>query len=115
MRRQLSLEAICGMDNGRIRAAFDNELAACLADCGNRPGDGKTRKLVLMIEMKPKEIAGGELETIISDLHIKSSLPPRRATGYTMRIDKQNRAFFSDETPENPDQMALGDVAERNI
>ncbi len=119
-RRKLSLRSICDLGRirddrpGKIELAFDRELAAAFNDCMNRPEDGKSRKIELVVEIRPCDVERGAADSIEVDFRVKSSIPERRSVGNRMQVidvEGELQAVFNDESPDNPRQGTLDEVA----
>lgn len=86
--QQLSLESLKNLDDGRIKAALDQELRHVITDCGDRPGDKRARTVTLQIELKPITDEINELERVDVTMQVTSKTPTRKSKTYDMGLRK---------------------------
>lgn len=113
--QQLSLATLKDLDDGRVAVAFLHELTRIVQDCEDRPGDKKSRKVLLQGEVTPIMFEDGTLDSVKVEFQIKSSVPTRKSKTYTMAVRKGQRGamlVFSSENPEDHRQKSLIDDSE---
>jgi hypothetical protein len=111
MVRNLSLKTIADLDLGRLDAAFRREMDRVVEDLNARPDDKSKRKIAVVFEIMPEELAQGLLDTVAVQCTIASKLPHRRSRAYSMRATADNQLQFSSESPDDPRQMTLDQAA----
>lgn len=106
-----SLETFATMDAGRAGEAFAQAVQRLQADLLDRPNLKTARVLRLVVRMKPSANDRGVLAGIDVEWEISEATPKRQSAPYRMRHGR-NGPVFSDESPDNPDQLTLGDAVE---
>jgi hypothetical protein len=104
--QKFELKSLSEIDCGRINAAFEHALARCEADCRDRPGTAKTRKVALLINMIPLCDDKGELESVNITFQIKDAIPTRESKTYNMRADRRGLLF----NELSPDDIRQGTI-----
>lgn len=120
MIRELTLEGIGALDEGRVAVAVTKELMQIAHDVKNRPADSTSRDLVLKVKFIPVTDQVGHLCGVDIRAFIHSSLPKRRteATRANIRTDEKGYPafYYNDAAPEDPNQqtfdMVSGEVKE---
>lgn len=102
----LGFESLDELDNGKIGAVLRQHLRRIAADCYDRPGDDKTRKVVVSFEVRPKLDEKGNAETVEVQIKCKSDVPQHQSKPYEMRITPNGLAYNPD-SPGCYGQMAL--------
>lgn len=107
---ELKLESLADLDDGRVSAAYMEEIRRAVADCLDRPGDGNKRTVNLKFEITPViEERTGDCELVHGEFHIESKVPKRRSKPYGFRVHKNGALSFSKNAPDNPDQHTIFD------
>lgn len=108
--KELRLENIADLDDGRVSLAFVHELKRAVQDCLDRPGDKTARKVNLEFTLKPLiDEATGQCETVNGDFKIKSKVPERKSKTYNFAARKAGQLVFSEESPQNVQQTTFMD------
>lgn len=87
------------LDNGVVAREMDAELRRVGLDCYERPGDDRTRKVNLQIELKPRADLTGALEDVAITFQTKSTIPTRTTTTYKARGKKTGQLVFTEFYP----------------
>ena len=98
------------LDGGRVAMAFQAELKRCIADCDDRPGDDKDRKVVIELKLNPITDEQGHLQEVKGKFHIKSSVPNRRSKPYSFGLRRSKAGpslVFNDLSDDNVNQATL--------
>lgn len=103
-----SLESFASMDGGRASEAFAQALKRMQADLVDRPNLRRARVLTLKVRMLPVPGDRGALASIDVEWELAESVPKRQSAPYRMRHG-QRGPVFSEEAPENPDQLTVSD------
>ncbi len=108
--RELRLEELESLDDGRVVAAFNQALKRAARDCEDRPGEEAVRKVTLQCEIKPLMSESGDLEDVEVSFQIKDTVPTRKTKKYTCayrRLSQGTNLVFNDMSDENPNQHTL--------
>jgi hypothetical protein len=79
-------------------------------DIRDRPTDGKKRKVALILQVESIDDHGDNLAV---SAEVMSVIPKRVSRPYQMRTKNDGSVFFQPESPEDVDQMTLGDLPSR--
>ncbi|MDD4888300.1 MAG: hypothetical protein PHU85_00075 [Phycisphaerae bacterium] len=112
MLRFLTLEELRNLDSGRVATAFEQAMKRIVADCEDRPGEERPRKLELSAEITPVCGEDGKCEGVRGKFQIRDKIPTRRSKVYSFGVKSGGRLYFSDEDPSNVEQLTFGDVEE---
>ncbi len=101
--------ALVAFDGGRIKTAIEQALARCEADCADRPGDDKARKITLTISLNPvlDEDRPGELHGCDIQFQVHDTVPKRSSKIYSLRAKSGGGLFFNEISKDDPDQMTF--------
>lgn len=110
MIKQLTINTIGDIDDGRVRLAIDRDLEAICKDLMNRPGDPSRRSLTIKIDFKPQPRADGVLETVDVDLTTLVKVPKRRAQPAKMLIKPTGKLLWNDLSQDDPKQATLDQI-----
>ena len=84
----LSIETLKDCDCGAAAEAFNRALKRAIADCCDRPGEDRVRKIVLQAELEP--IAeDGRCDDIAVCFQVKEVLPSLQTTPLKMSVRTQ--------------------------
>lgn len=103
----LDLEGMAMIDNGLVNQMFRYHALRLGRDCADRPGESGARTLTITITAKPVANQQGGLETVRTEIDIKSKLPVHRTRVYEMRADEKNGLLFNPNFSDSVNQMPL--------
>lgn len=106
----LTLDALRELDGGRVATAFQEAMKRIVADCEDRPGEERPRKLSLEATFVPQMGEDGNCSGVGVEFQVKDTIPNRRSKKYGMGIKNGGRVFFSTEDPTNVDQYTIDEV-----
>jgi hypothetical protein len=98
------------LDGGRVSVAFAQALARAVADCEDRPGEDKARKILLQMEIVPVKDEEGRCDGVTAAFQVKDNIPTRKSKVYSFGLKAGGRLYYSDENPGNVDQYTFDDV-----
>lgn len=114
---QLTLERIKALDDGRVQAAFAQELSRAVMDCIDRPGEKKERTVALEFTLTPIVDQQGCLDGVDGEFQVKGKIPRRVSRKYNFQVRSQTKngvrqgmLVFSDASPTNFDQTTFDDL-----
>lgn len=111
MYHEFNLENLGKLDGGRVAIAWQQALERIAADCSDRPGVGKARKLSLELDVKPDCDENGFCDTISVAFSVKESMPSRQSKPYELGVRQKAGKFqmvFSELSEDDVDQTTLG-------
>lgn len=108
--KYFDLAELSNIDGGRVAVAFAQALQRAVADCEDRPGEEKARKVMLQMELSPVVDEEGNCEGVNTAFQIKDNVPTRKSRVYNFGLKSGGRLFYSDESPGNVNQLTFGDV-----
>ena len=88
---QLDLENLKVLDDGRLAAAFEQELKHVVLDLMDRPGDDRERNVTFKTSFKPICGDDGQIESVNVNVQIGSKLPSRKSRVYSMQARKSQK------------------------
>lgn len=109
---QLDLANLKIMDDGRIEAAFAQEMKHVVLDMMDRPGDDRERSVTLKVRYKPICDETGELDSVSVQMDIGSKMPSRKTRVYDMKARKSQNGpmlVFSEDSLDDIDQTTIFD------
>lgn len=106
MKRKLSLSTLPELDSGIVNEAFTKALERCEADCRDRPGDDKPRKVTLVVEMTPVRDQRGRLDSINVGVDVSDAIPKRRSKLFNM-LPRHDGLMFDELSPDDAHQESL--------
>jgi hypothetical protein len=109
---KLDLENLKVLDDGRIEAAFAEELQHIVLDMMNRPGDDRQRSVTLKVKFKPIVDDVGELESVDVQMDVGSKMPSRKTRVYDMKARRSQKGpmlVFNEDSLDNVDQTTIFD------
>lgn len=107
---KLDLENLKVLDDGRLSAAFAQEMKHVVLDLMDRPGDDRARSVTFKVTAKPVVGEDGQLEEARVDVQIGSKLPSRKSKVYSMAARKSQAGpmlVFN--------ELSLGDVGQETL
>lgn len=108
--KQMSLESLNSLDDGRVSMAFLHELKRAVADCMDRPGDKTAREVSLVFKLKPIiDESTGQCDMVNGDFKIKSKVPERKSKTYNFGVRKGGQLVFNENSPQAVDQKTIFD------
>lgn len=108
--RRLTLESLKELDFGLVAEAFQAELTHVVRDVQDRPGDDKKRKVAINFVIVP---VGQQADEVEIECEVVSTVPKRVSKPYRMKVQQNSSLLFEPLTPENPDQLDVEDVREK--
>lgn len=103
----LDLDGMALLDNGLVNQMFRYHCLRLGRDCADRPGEKGKRTLTLTITAIPVCNQHGTIETVRTEIDIKSKLPVHRTRIYEMRADEDKGLLFN---PHFADAVAQGSL-----
>jgi len=111
----LTLQNLRLLDFGILEEAFKAELARCVNDCEDRPGEEKARVVSIDFKLTPLSAnpSKKDCDNVALEVEISSSQPKRRSKVYTTTPRLNGTLVFNPDVPDDPDQPTLYDSQER--
>jgi hypothetical protein len=109
---QLDLANLKIMDDGRIEAAFAQEMKHVVLDLMDRPGDDRERSITLKVKFSPVMDVTGELDSVDVQMDIGSKMPSRKSRVYDMKARRSQKGpmlVFNEDSLDNADQTTIFD------
>lgn len=109
---KLDLANLKIMDDGRIEAAFAQEMKHVVLDLMDRPGDERERSVTLKVKYKPICDESGELESVNVQMDIGSKMPSRKTRVYDMKARRSQTGpmlVFNEDSLDDVDQTTIFD------
>lgn len=103
---EFSLANLPHLDEGRLALAFQQAITRAVADCEDRPGEGKGRSIALVAEIVPV-MFDNHLDTVNVSFQVKESLPTRKSKTYNMGVRKGGKLVFNDLSDDNIHQRTI--------
>ncbi len=110
MLMQLDLENLKVLDDGRIAAAFAQELKHVVLDLMDRPGDDRPRNVSIKVHFKPLCDETGHCEAVNVSMEVGSKMPSRKTKVYSMQARKSQGGpmlVFNEMSLDNVNQNTL--------
>jgi hypothetical protein len=111
MIHELNLQTLMeGLDNGRVGTAFQQQLRRVIADCQDRPGDDKERRVILEFKCVPICDDDGGLDEVKGKFHVTSTVPKLRSKSYSFGVRKSQKGpmlIFNDLSDDNIHQKTI--------
>lgn len=107
MLRELSLESLGFVAGGTVDAAFAHHLRRAVADCEDRSGDTKPRKVTLTVNVSPVVLQDGACTDCAIECEVTSTVPKHVSKPVECRIKAGGRALFNDLSEHSVDQMTI--------
>lgn len=114
MLKEMKLDNLGLLDDGKIQGAFDAAIRRLAFDCVDRPTDGKARSLTMQIKLVPVlDEQSREAERVRAQVVFKEAVPPRQTRLYDLQLrpgpNRTAMLAFSEASPENADQTTIFD------
>lgn len=103
----LNFENLADLDAGRIGKLLQKHIKRAAADCIDRPGDKKARKVTLQFTMKPVMNSDGDADTAHVEIQCKSDVPTNVSMTFPMLLSGKDGLLFNKDFPEELHQPAL--------
>ncbi|MEM6330387.1 MAG: hypothetical protein AAF790_09070 [Planctomycetota bacterium] len=111
----ITLEELRDFYDGKVAVQFNRMIAAAIADCVDRPGVDKGRKVTVTVELKPQTDEAGECYNVETTATCKSTVPNFGSAPVVCQVRKisgakhgeRYQAVFNDMSPDNPDQQTF--------
>ena len=115
MLHEFTLDKIHLMDGGRVAVAFDQAIGRALADCHDRPGVAKPRKVSMEVTLIPV-CDDGFCDSVDVQFSFKDGMPARSSKAYNLGVrkrgaDKQLQLVFNDLSLDNANQRTIDELA----
>src|SRR5262245_48801424 len=107
--QKFQIESLATIDEGRIKAAFEQLLHDLVQDCHDRPELESSRKLTLTVTVKPSTMERGELRAVDLAFDLKPTTPKRESRTYNMMTVRGGIAY-NELSPNEARQRTLDDV-----
>jgi hypothetical protein len=104
---KISLANIQKLAGGTIDESFQRHLRRAIADCGDRPGDGKARTVSLVLQIRPETEQMGAASHVSIECKLKSSVPDHVSRPISCKINQKSDAIFNDLAPDNVRQTTI--------
>lgn len=72
------LDTLGDLDQGTVRLLVDAAISEALADCDSRPSLESVRKVVLTLELKPRQNQIGGLKGVDANVQVQLKVPARQ-------------------------------------
>ena len=108
--KQLRLDTLKDLDDGRVSVAVDAALKQASLDCQDRPGNKSARKVTLELALTPVVGQDGDCEDIDVVPTIKRTMPAMGGKAYRMGGQRNGLLVFSLNNPEDHNQTTVFDV-----
>lgn len=111
MQSPLTIDTMGELDNGAARAIVNAAIKAAVADLDDRGEDGKSRSVVITLEM-------GRLDNGLVASHVSAQvkLPARRTNstlGMVQTRGGQSDVLFQTLAPDDPNQRTMDELEEK--
>lgn len=104
---QFNLDNLKELDGGKAAAAFETHVRRAAADCMDRPGDNKARKVTLEVTIIPIMDPAGDCTEVEAQIHAKSTVPPHRTKPYSFGLRRNGVLVFNPDSTDNIAQSTL--------
>ncbi len=102
--------SIATIDGGRIAAALEQAVERARADCFDRPGVDKSRKVTLEITLTPvPDESRRDLDSVDVGFQIKDTIPGRESKTFNMRATPTG-LLFNELSPDEAAQITIDDA-----
>jgi hypothetical protein len=102
---KFTFAALAKLDGGRVAKSVDQAILRAVADCNDRPGLDKARRVTLEIDIEP--VMEGSLHDIALTFRVGEKAPPRGSAAVVMRPAADGTLMFQDLSLEDPDQETI--------
>lgn len=109
MIEEFRLESLATIDGGLIREAFEQAMRRCRADCEDRPGVDKPRKVTVVATFTPTQASDGTFDSCDVQFDVDDTLPKRQSPRYNMKVER-GRLFYNEMSPDAIRQRTLDDA-----
>lgn len=110
MLKHFDFKGLTELDAGRIATAFDQAMVRMYEDLADRATVNKSRTLTVTVSLTPIAGERGELDDVDVDIQLTEKVPARQTKVYRMSAE-HGALFFNEESPDNPDQRTLDELA----
>lgn len=108
---RFNLEQLSTLDDGVVKALFDRAMRECGEDCCDRAQDPTTRKVAIVINMKPDPDPGStKCETVMVSVDVEKKIPRSKTKRYQMAIRPTGEIIVNDVSPESIHQRTLDEA-----
>lgn len=106
MLQPFGIESLATLDDGRLKAEFDEKFAQIMRDLRDRPQFKAKRKIVLSITFEPASLNRGQLDTVNVAFKLEPKTPPAETRDFNMAANRTG-LVFNDESADNVRQGTL--------
>lgn len=113
----LGADTLSRLDRGRVGLAIDAFVKQAVADCMDRPGDDRSRKILIEVELKPVAETNGETiscEGAKCIVKVRLKLPDRESAVMDFGVRRGGHAVFSENSPSDHRQTTFFDGEEND-
>ena len=119
---ELDLTTLKELQGGAVFQQVQKLIAAAVADCENRPGEDRPRKVVIQLEMKPvtrfEEIDENHTKRVLDGIKLSLQMdvkcPTRKTIEFDCGVGENHALTFNPDSPHNHRQAGLPFVIEGN-
>lgn len=112
---ELDLNTLHQLQDGAIFEQVQKLIKQAVADCENRPGEERARKVTLQLELKPvteyEEIDDTHTRKVLSGLKLSLQMdvkcPTRKTIEFDCGVGEGHALLFNPDSPHNHRQAAL--------
>lgn len=107
MLKELTLETIKDVADGKVEAALLYHIKRAAEDCLDRPGSKAARTIKLVMKIKPVIDSDGLCESANVEFEIDSSVPKHVSRPVNCNVRKGGKLAFNDMSEDDAKQMTI--------
>lgn len=107
MLQPLTLKTLPELGDGIVATAWELAVKRAAADCMDRPGDERPRKVILECVLLPVVGESAECESTSVQFQVKDTVPTRRSKVYDFQVRRGGLLLFNDLSPDNAHQRTI--------
>lgn len=108
--RELNLDGMTDFAGGSVEAIFNRHVQRAIADCEDRPGEKKPRKVTLTANIMPVILQEGGITDVAVDCEVTCAIPKHISKTVDCRVKVGGRAIFNDMSEDDVDQMTIDEA-----
>lgn len=112
MLREFTLANLCKLDDGKAERAFLLLCNRAAKDCLDRPGENKSRKILLEVTIAPVMNQDGTADEVTAQLSARSKTPDYKTRQYSFGLRANGIMVFSEDSPADVNQSTFFDNTE---
>lgn len=113
MLEEFKIEHMRSLDNGSPAKMVEHDIRAAVSDAVRRGGvDGKSRKVILQIEVVAVPDTDGLVEDVYLRFASKVVLPPQHTKTYQAKAGPRGAMLLNAASPADPNQKTLDEMKE---